>query len=69
MDVPKYPFEIRGLTKEEGGGYLITFPDMPGCMSDGETVEEAIHTGRTRNGPGWQRRQNGKLPFLSPANP
>ena len=45
MPVPKYPFEIRALTAEEGGGYLITFPDLPGCMSDGETIEEAIANG------------------------
>ena len=45
MKVPKYPFEIRKLTEEEGGGYLITFPDLPGCMSDGETIEEAIDNG------------------------
>ena len=45
MPVPKYPFEIRALTAEEGGGYLISFPDLPGCMSDGETVEAAIANG------------------------
>lgn len=41
-----YPFEVRPLTKSEGGGYLITFPDLPGCMSDGETPEEAIINGK-----------------------
>jgi len=41
-----YPFEIRPLTKEEGGGFLITYPDFNTCMSDGETVEEAIVNGR-----------------------
>ncbi|MFO1433357.1 MAG: type II toxin-antitoxin system HicB family antitoxin [Candidatus Competibacteraceae bacterium] len=49
MNVPDfndYPFEIRPLSKEEGGGFLITFPDLPGCMSDGETPEEAIREGR-----------------------
>lgn len=45
MAVPKYPFEIQPLTAEEGGGYLITFPDLPGCMSDGETIEAAIGNG------------------------
>lgn len=34
-----YPFTIRHLSKEDGGGYLIEFPDLPGCMSDGETIE------------------------------
>lgn len=38
-------FAVRPLTEEEGGGYLIEFPDLPGCMSDGETVEEAIVNG------------------------
>jgi len=34
------------LSKEEGGGYLVEYPDIPGCMSDGETIEEAIANGR-----------------------
>ena len=41
----KYPFEMKPLSMEEGGGWLITFPDLPGCMSDGETQEEAITNG------------------------
>lgn len=42
----EYPFTIRPLSKDDGGGYLIEFPDLPGCMSDGETPEEAIHNGK-----------------------
>lgn len=42
----KYPFEIAFLAEEEGGGFAITFPDLPGCRSDGETVEQAIAQGR-----------------------
>ena len=41
-----YPFEVRPLSKEEGGGYSIYFPDLPGCWSDGATPEEAIENGR-----------------------
>lgn len=40
-----YPFIVRHLSKEDGGGYLIEFPDLPGCMSDGETIKEAIENG------------------------
>ena len=48
---PPYPFEaythvVEPLTEEDGGGYLISFPDLPGCMSDGETIDEAIANGR-----------------------
>ena len=39
-------FEIRPLSEEEGGGYLIEFPDFPGCIADGETPEEAMREGR-----------------------
>ena len=44
-DLNLYPFEIRPLTEEEGGGYLISFPDFSECISDGETPEEAIQNG------------------------
>lgn len=29
----------------DGPGFGISFPDFPGCVSDGDTVEEAIHRG------------------------
>jgi antitoxin HicB len=37
-----YPFEVRPLSIDEGGGFLISYPDFNQCVSDGETVEEAI---------------------------
>lgn len=41
-----YSYTIRLLSQEEGGGYFIEYPDLPGCVSDGETMEEAIHNGQ-----------------------
>jgi antitoxin HicB len=43
MDKFNYPISIRPLDESEGGGYLAEFPDLPGCIADGGTVEEAIH--------------------------
>ena len=37
---------IHPLTEGEGGGYLIEFPDYPGCIADGATPEEALQEGR-----------------------
>jgi antitoxin HicB len=44
-DLSQYPFEIRPLSDEDGGGFLISFTDFSECISDGETVEEAIQNG------------------------
>jgi antitoxin HicB len=43
--MPAYRTEIRSLTREEGGEFLISFPDFSDCFSDGETVEEAVANG------------------------
>lgn len=75
IKIPDYPFTIRHLASDEGGGYLIEYPDLPGCMSDGETPEEAIkngqdaaacwilaaqESGRTIPKPGQLETQSGK---------
>ena len=36
-----YPVIIEALTGADGGGFLASVPDLPGCMSDGETREMA----------------------------
>lgn len=43
MSKLKYPINIRPLSNTEGGGYLAEFPDLPGCVATGKTVEEALH--------------------------
>ncbi len=30
------------LEPAEDGGYVVSVPSLPGCMSQGETVEEAL---------------------------
>lgn len=38
----RYPVVLQPLSEEEGGGWLAQIPDLPGCVSDGETPEEAL---------------------------
>lgn len=40
-----YPFTIRPLSEDDGGGFVIEYPDLPGCISDGDTPQEAIKNG------------------------
>ena len=38
----RYPIVVQPLSVEDGGGYSAIVPDLPGCMSDGETPEAAL---------------------------
>ena len=39
----KYRFEI--VEDEAEGGFVITYPDLVGCISYGDTIEEAVKNG------------------------
>jgi len=46
-ETSKYPFEVSILPEDAaGGGYFITYPDLPGCMSDGKTLEKVLQNGQ-----------------------
>jgi antitoxin HicB len=38
----RYAVTIEPLSEADGGGFVATVPDLPGCMSDGATPEEAL---------------------------
>ena len=39
----KYRIEI--IEDEDEGGFIISYPDLIGCISSGETLEEAVKNG------------------------
>ena len=38
----EYPVVVEPMSAEDGGGFAAIVPDLPGCMSDGETPEQAL---------------------------
>ena len=46
FDLDAYPFVVRRLSSEEGGGYLVEYTGFPYCIADGKTADEAIRHGR-----------------------
>ncbi|MBU7008609.1 type II toxin-antitoxin system HicB family antitoxin [Phosphitispora fastidiosa] len=38
----KYGVKLVPISEEDGGGWLAEIPELKGCMSDGETPEEAL---------------------------
>ncbi|RZS87862.1 putative RNase H-like HicB family nuclease [Phyllobacterium myrsinacearum] len=39
-----YSVIVSPLSSEDGGGFIAYVPDLPGCMSDGNTPEEAVRS-------------------------
>jgi antitoxin HicB len=37
MNVSDYHVEVRPLKRELGGGFVAFAPELPGCLSDGES--------------------------------
>ena len=34
------------IVKQRGSGYLVEFPDLPGCLSEGKTIQAALDNAR-----------------------
>lgn len=39
-------FKIILEWNEDGGGYTVTVPALPGCVTEGDTLEEALNNAR-----------------------
>ena len=46
MTFEDYPTHISPIPPEDGGGYMVSFPDLPGCIADGETINDALAQAR-----------------------
>ena len=38
-----YRYTVEIHPEEDGRGYYVTVPSLPGCFSQGRTIEEATH--------------------------
>ena len=36
------PYKMELVPDMDEGGFVVSFPDLPGCLSSGETMEQAI---------------------------
>ncbi len=46
MNFEDYAINVSPLPAEEGGGFMVSIPDLPGCIADGATIDEAISEAR-----------------------
>jgi antitoxin HicB len=45
-DLSAYQYAVTRAPEEEGGYFIVTFFDIPGCLGVGGTEEEAIEDGQ-----------------------
>ena len=64
----KYPTQITEIAAEDGGGYLVEIPLLKGCMSDGETVAEALENIKEAKEEWLTYMLENKLPIPEPAD-
>ena len=38
----KLPYRLELLPDMDEGGFVVNYPELPGCLSQGETIEEAL---------------------------
>ena len=36
------PYRMEIIEDKEEGGFVVTYPDLPGCITCGETIESAV---------------------------
>ncbi|MBR6958785.1 MAG: type II toxin-antitoxin system HicB family antitoxin [Erysipelotrichaceae bacterium] len=36
------PYKMEIIPDKDEGGYAVSFPELPGCFTVGETIEEAV---------------------------
>lgn len=41
-DYMKLPYRMEIVEDQTEGGFVVSFPDLPGCITCGETVEAAV---------------------------
>jgi predicted RNase H-like HicB family nuclease len=65
----EYAIHIERLAESDGGGYLATVPDLPGCMSDGATPEEALKNVQEAIASWIEAAMEWKQPIPKPSPP
>ena len=37
------PYRLEIVEDQEEGGFVVSYPDLPGCITCGDTIEDAMY--------------------------
>lgn len=61
-----YPLIVEPLPPDEGEGWIVTFPDLPGCIATGKTLAEAVRESQDARKSYVLTSQEAGLPLPQP---
>lgn len=69
------PYRMEIVEDKDEGGYVVSFPDLPGCIACGETIESAVANGADAKKAWWEaaledglKLSEAEIRFLAQAN-
>lgn len=62
-----YRMEVIPDSRE--GGYVVSFPELPGCLTGGETLEKALENAEDAKRVWLEAALEERLPILEPGGP
>ena len=54
-DYMALPYRLEIVEDQEEGGYVVSYPDLPGCITYGDTIEDAMNMQRMQRKHGLKR--------------
>lgn len=45
-DYMALPYRLEIVEDQEEGGYVVSYPDLPGCVTCGDTIEDAMNNAK-----------------------
>jgi len=66
MKTKQSRYELIIYWSKEDNAFVVEVPELPGCMADGKTYEEAVANAQEIIADGSKRRTNWGGPFRNP---
>ena len=63
------PYNMEILPDTEEGGYVVSFPELPGCLTCAETMEEAIRNAEDAKKAWMEAAMEEHLTIPEPSRP
>ncbi len=61
----KMPYRMEIVEDEEEGGFVVSYPDLPGCITCGETIESAVQNALDEKKLGLKQHQKKELRYMN----